>query len=88
MCDQVADSRRVGEWNDAAKVWFEQHSASVTLGVCPIYRAELKWLESPAASLGLRGSAYPAICVAPSAALQVAHMCQYGRVRVSAARVS
>jgi tetratricopeptide (TPR) repeat protein len=46
-CEQLADYRRAGEWNEAARQWCEPHAQSGYPGICRVHRAEL---------LRLRGS--------------------------------
>ena len=40
-CGKVADYRRAGEWNEAARRWCEPHSESGYPGICRVHRAEL-----------------------------------------------
>jgi tetratricopeptide (TPR) repeat protein len=46
-CEKLADYRRAGEWNEAARQWCEPHGQSGFPGICRVHRAEL---------LRLRGS--------------------------------
>ena len=40
-CEKVADYRRAGEWNEAARRWCEPHAQSGYPGICRVHRAEL-----------------------------------------------
>ncbi|MGH7269122.1 MAG: protein kinase domain-containing protein, partial [Polyangiaceae bacterium] len=40
-CEQLADYRRAGEWNEAARRWCEPHAQSGYPGICRVHRAEL-----------------------------------------------
>jgi tetratricopeptide (TPR) repeat protein len=40
-CESLADYRRAGEWNDAAREWCEPHAQSGFPGICRVHRAQL-----------------------------------------------
>jgi class 3 adenylate cyclase len=44
-CEEMADYRRAGEWNEAAKRWCERQSISGFPGVCRVHRAEVTRLR-------------------------------------------
>ncbi len=45
LCGKLADYRRAGEWNEAARLWCEPHSESGYPGICRVHRAELLRLQ-------------------------------------------
>jgi tetratricopeptide (TPR) repeat protein len=40
-CEKLADYRRAGEWNQAARQWCEPHAQSGYPGICRVHRAQL-----------------------------------------------
>lgn len=55
-CESLADYRRAGEWNEAARRWCEPHAQSGYPGICRVHRAQLLRLrgEWPAAEIEAR----------------------------------
>jgi tetratricopeptide (TPR) repeat protein len=55
-CESLADYRRAGEWNDAAREWCEPHAESGFPGICRVHRAQLLRLRGawPEAELEAR----------------------------------
>lgn len=55
-CETLADYRRAGEWNEAARRWCEPHAQSAFPGICRVHRAQLLRLRGawPEAELEAR----------------------------------